>query len=116
MKVSVIYDHVKKSKKKTPESILKEKLIASEIRYRRLFESAKDGILILDAESGKIIDANPFLINLLGFSKEEFIEKDIWEIGLFRDIAANKDKFLELQQQEYVDRKSTRLNSSHANI
>lgn len=102
MKVSVIYDHVKKSKKKTPESILKEKLIASEIRYRRLFESAKDGILILDAESGKIIDANPFLINLLGFSKEEFIEKDIWEIGLFRDIAANKDKFLELQQQEYV--------------
>jgi PAS domain S-box-containing protein len=102
MKVSVIYDHVKKSKKKTPESILKEKLIASEIRYRRLFESAKDGILILDAESGKIIDANPFLINLLGFSKEEFIEKEIWEIGLFRDIAANKDKFLELQQQEYV--------------
>ena len=102
MKVSVIHDHVKKSKKQTPESILKEKLIASEIRYRRLFESAKDGILILDAESGKIIDANPFLINLLGFSKEEFIEKEIWEIGLFRDIAANKVKFLELQQQEYV--------------
>jgi PAS domain S-box-containing protein len=102
MKVSVIHDHVKKSKKQIPESILKEKLVASEIRYRRLFESAKDGILILDAESGKIIDANPFLINLLGFSKDEFIEKEIWEIGLFRDIAANKDKFLELQQQEYV--------------
>ena len=102
MKNSVIQHHIKKLNRKTPESILKEKFVASEIRYRRLFESAKDGILILDAASGKIIDANPFLINLLGFSKEKFIEKKIWEIGLFRDIAANKEKFQELQRQEYV--------------
>jgi PAS domain S-box-containing protein len=102
MKLSVIKGHKIKSKQKTPESILKEKLIFSELRYRRLFESAKDGILILDATTGKIIDANPFLIHLLGFTKEEFIEKEIWQIGLFRDIAANKEKFQELQQQEYV--------------
>jgi PAS domain S-box-containing protein len=102
MKLSVIKIHKIKSKQKTPESILKEKLISSELRYRRLFESAKDGILILDTATGKIIDANPFLINLLGFTKEEFIEKEIWQIGLFRDIAANKEKFHELQQQEYV--------------
>jgi PAS domain S-box-containing protein len=102
MKLSVIKGHKIKSKQKTPESILKEKLISSELRYRRLFESAKDGILILDATTGKIIDANPFLIHLLGFTKEEFIEKEIWQIGLFRDIAANKEKFQELQQQEYV--------------
>src|SRR5664280_101067 len=102
MKLSVIKGHKIKSKQKTPESILKEKLISSELRYRRLFESAKDGILILDTTTGKIIDANPFLINLLGFTKEEFIEKEIWQIGLFRDIAANKEKFQELQQQEYV--------------
>jgi len=80
----------------------KETLIASEIRYRRLFESAKDGILILDAETGKIVDVNPFLIDLLGYSKENFIEKEIWEIGFFKDIVANYDKFLELQQQKYV--------------
>jgi two-component system CheB/CheR fusion protein len=85
-----------------PEPTLKEKLKASEVRYRRLFESAKDGILILDAATGKIIDVNPYLINLLGFSKEKFIEKEIWEIGFFKDVAANIDKFLELQQQEYV--------------
>ena len=91
-----------KSRKEIPVATLKEKLIASEVRYRRLFESAKDGILILDAEYRKIIDVNPFLINLLGFSKEEFIEKEIWEMGFFKDVAANKDKFLELQQQEYV--------------
>ena len=102
VKLSVIKGHKIRSKQKTPESILKEKLISSELRYRRLFESAKDGILILDAITGKIIDANPFLINLLGFTKEEFIEKEIWQIGLFRDIAANKEKFQELKQQEYV--------------
>ena len=91
-----------KSGKEIPVETLKEKLIASEVRYRRLFESAKDGILILDAETGRIIDVNPYLVRLLGFSKEEFIEKEIWEIGVFRDVAANKDKFRDLQQQEYV--------------
>lgn len=79
-----------------------ESLTILETRYRRLFESAKDGIVILDAETGSIIDVNPFLINLLGYTKEKFLEKEIWEIGFFRDIAANKEKFIELQQNEYV--------------
>jgi two-component system CheB/CheR fusion protein len=64
--------------------------------------NAKDGILILDAETGKIIDVNPFLIDLLGYSKEQFVEKAIWEIGFFKDVVANFDKFIELQQNEYV--------------
>ncbi|MDP3148791.1 MAG: PAS domain S-box protein [Ignavibacteria bacterium] len=77
-------------------------LIASETRYRRLFEAARDGILILDAETGMIVDVNPFLIQLLGFSKEQFLEKTIWEIGSLKDIVANQDNFLELQQKEFV--------------
>jgi PAS domain S-box-containing protein len=80
----------------------KEALSSLETRYRRLFESAKDGILILDAETGKIIDVNPYLIELLGYSYEKLVEKTIWEIGFFKDIAANEDKFFELQQKEYV--------------
>ncbi|MBW6535497.1 MAG: PAS domain-containing sensor histidine kinase [Mariniphaga sp.] len=91
-----------KEKPKYNKSILKKELVASELRYRRLFESAKDGILILDAETGKIDDVNPFLMDLLGYSKNEFIEKSIWEIGAFQDIYENKEKFLELQQKEYV--------------
>ena len=77
-------------------------LIASETRYRRLFESAKDGILILDADSGKIVDVNPFLIQMLGFDLDYFMGKDLWEIGLFKDIAASKAAFLALQEKEYV--------------
>ena len=57
-------------------SSLKKALIASEIRYRRLFESAKDGILILDAGTGMIVDVNPFLTNLLGYPKRKFHSKN----------------------------------------
>ena len=74
----------------------------SELRYRRFFEAAKDGIIILDAETGKIVDINPYLIKMLGYSHETFLKKAIWEIGIFKDIASNQDKFLELQQKEYV--------------
>lgn len=91
-----------KKQQNKDEALIKEALIISELRYRRLFESAKDGILILDAETGMIVDVNQFLIDLLGFSKEEFVEKSIWEIGTFKDIYENKEKFLELQQEEYV--------------
>ena len=81
----------------------KEKTLhESEISNRSFFESAKEGILILDVDTGKIVDVNPYLIRLLGYSKEQFIEKAIWEIGFFKDIIANKDKFLELQQKEFI--------------
>ncbi|WP_291860143.1 PAS domain-containing sensor histidine kinase [Marinilabilia sp.] len=94
------YNKIKKLK--SNKSILKKELYASENRYRRLFESAKDGILILDAETGKIVDVNPFLIELLGFSKQNLIEKSIWEIGAFQDIYENLEKFLELKKTKYV--------------
>ena len=79
-----------------------EALVISEANYRRLFEAAKDGILILDAETGRITSVNPFLINLLGYSEEEFLEKCIWDLGVFKDILANRENFLELQSKEYI--------------
>ncbi len=79
-----------------------ENLRVSEVRYQRLFESAKDGILILDAETGKIEDVNPYLCQLLGYAPDDFMGKQLWEIGTFRDIAANQDAFRTLQEKEYV--------------
>lgn len=70
-----------------------ERLRVSEIRYRRLFEAAHDGILIVDPQSREIIDANPFMIKLLGYSLAELIGMEIFEIGLFSDAQANKDMF-----------------------
>ena len=81
---------------------LADALIASEVRYRRLFETAKDGILLLDAETGQIADVNPFLQELLGYSHTELLGRTLWEIGPFTDIAASQDAFRQLQSQEYV--------------
>jgi len=86
----------------TDRKLAEEARIASEIRYRRLFETAQDGILILDADTGQIVEVNPFLITMLGFSRDQFLGKKLWEIGLFKDIVANKDNFEELQRKEYI--------------
>jgi PAS domain S-box-containing protein len=91
-------------------------LAASELRYRRLFESAKDGILILDADTGMVVDVNPFLTNLLGFSRTEFLGKRIWELGFFKNLAANEDKFSELQIKEYVRYEDLPLETSDGRV
>ncbi len=77
-------------------------LAVSELRYRRLFEAAQDGILILDAETGVVVDVNPFLLDLLGYPYENFVGKAIWDLGFFKDIVANQDNFAELQSNEYI--------------
>jgi PAS domain S-box-containing protein len=80
----------------------KNNLQIFEKRYRRLFESAKDGILILNADNGMIVDVNPFLINMLGYSKEQFLTKHIWDISTAENIAYSKEMYKELQEKEYV--------------
>ncbi len=81
---------------------MEEALKASEVRYRRLFETAKDGILILDGDTGRITDANPFLLDMLGYSHAELLGKMLWEIGPFRDVAASRGAFRKLQRKEYI--------------
>ena len=84
--------------RKLAEAALKD----SEIRYRRLFESAHDGILILDAQTLKIIDSNPFMTDLLGYSHDELLGKELWEIGLFTDKEASQAAYRELQENGFI--------------
>ncbi|MDO9579289.1 MAG: PAS domain S-box protein, partial [Bacteroidales bacterium] len=86
----------------TNQKQTEEALKNSEKRYRRLFETARDGILILDAETGQIVDVNPFLLEMLGYSREELLGMRLWEIGAFRDIEASKATSLELKSKGYV--------------
>jgi PAS domain S-box-containing protein len=79
-----------------------QELRDSEIRYRRLFQTAKDGILILDANSGKIVDANAFMSSLVGLDPADLIGKELYEIGMFRDVEENKEAFRELQRTRYL--------------
>jgi PAS domain S-box-containing protein len=87
-------------------------LRVSEIRYRRLFESAKDGILILDAETGKVVDANPFICELLGYPQEKLCDKELWEIGMFHDKAANQRAVKVLQENRYLRIERLQLHST----
>ncbi len=77
-------------------------LRASEARYRRLFETAKDGILVLDAHAGLITDVKPFLSTLLDYSWEDFLGKTLWDIGAFKQIQESKAAFRELQNEQYI--------------
>ncbi len=74
----------------------------SETRYRRLFEAAQDGILILDANDGSIVDVNPFLVRLTGYPRANFLGKHLWDIGPFKDVAASRASFSDLKAMRYV--------------
>ncbi|MDB4793454.1 PAS domain S-box protein [Methylacidiphilales bacterium] len=79
-----------------------QEILASELSYRRLFEAAQDGILILDVDTGRVDDVNPFLSWLLGFSREEMIGKTVGELSPFKDIESNQAMLERLQEQGYV--------------
>jgi PAS domain S-box-containing protein len=74
----------------------------SELSYRRLFEAAQDGILILDADTGRVTDVNPFLIKLLGFSHRQMVGKTVGELSPFKDIVSNEAMLELLQKEGYV--------------
>jgi len=74
----------------------------SELRYRRLFETAQDGILILNADTGQIDDVNPFLTDMLGYSRAQLLGNKLWDIVPFKDVEASKAEFRELQRTAYV--------------
>jgi PAS domain S-box-containing protein len=104
---------------RTEHAKIEEAVKVSEVRYRRLFEASRDGILILNAETGQIVDVNPFIEEMLGYSHKEFLYKKLWEIGLFKNIAASKDAFLDLQNKGYVRHENLPLqtkNGSHISV
>jgi PAS domain S-box-containing protein len=94
------YQDLKKQKLKVEAK--ENRLRMFEKRYHRLFESAKDGILILNADNGMIVDVNPYLIKMLGYTKEQFLKKNIWDISAFKNIDYSKQLYKELQDKDYI--------------
>src|SRR6185369_2455437 len=86
----------------TDRRVAQSAVRTSEIRYRRLFEAAHDGILIMDPETRKITDANPFMTELLGYPYKELIGKELWEIGLLKDEKASQRAFRELKKVHFI--------------
>jgi PAS domain S-box-containing protein len=61
-------------------------LAESEEKYRQLFESESDAVMIFDAETRQFEDANPATLDLFGYSKAEFLAMTA------EGISAEKDK------------------------
>lgn len=87
---------------KYPPNPVEDSRKSSELHYRRLFETTKDGILTINAETGHITDVNPFLAQLLGYAREDFIDKSLWNFGPFKDIRASKSAFQDLVRKGYI--------------
>jgi len=79
-----------------------ERVQISETRYRRLFEAAHDGILVVDPRTRKIIDANPFMTQMLGYPHNQLVGKELFEIGLVKDEAASQEMVRQLTQESKV--------------
>ena len=88
----------------------------SELRYRRLFETAQDGILILDFDTGFIQDANPFITNLLGYTRDELVNKELWEIGAIIDKTLALKAFTTIQEEGYLRYENLPLRHKNGDI
>ena len=86
----------------TEQKLAADKVRVSEVRYRRLFEAAHDGVILLDPATGKITDANPFMTKLLGYRREQLAGKELFEIGLLKDEAASREMFHQLMRKHEV--------------
>lgn len=94
-----------------------EKLLRiSENRYRRLFETSKDGILMIDPVTGIITDANPFLLDLLGYTRELLVGEPFWSVGLFQDREASLQVLQELQEYHVIRYEELPLHSKNGQI
>ncbi len=81
---------------------LEEALQVTATRYRSLFETTREGVLILDGNTGQILDVNPALVEMTGYSRAQLLEKKLWDLGAFRDVAAAKNILSDLQTKKYV--------------
>ena len=90
-----------------------ERIKQSEIRYRRLFEAAHDGVLLLDPATNKITDANPFMTSLLGYSKDQLVGKELFEIGFLKDETFSRTAFAKLKTDHEIRYENLPLRNSH---
>jgi PAS domain S-box-containing protein len=100
---------VEKAERKGAE----ERLRVSENRYRRLFEASKDGILMVDPRTRTITDANPFMTELLGYTREQLLGQELWQIGLFKEREANLEALRELQEKGFIHYETVPLHTKN---
>ncbi|KAF0142151.1 MAG: PAS/PAC sensor signal transduction histidine kinase [Stygiobacter sp.] len=100
----------------TQQELAQQAIKSSEIKYRRLFETSKEGLILLDASTGVINDINPFIIEFLGFPKEDFFDKKLWEIKAVKGIPESEQAFREIIEKGYARYDELQLNTNDKKI
>ena len=101
-----------KTRIKTHLAQKEEALGASELRYRRLFETMNTGIMIVEMGTGIILDVNPALVEMIGSSQEAFMGETLWDLEFLRPIVGTKERKSALRLGEYVRYKDRPLETS----
>lgn len=86
----------------TERKRMETELRESEERYRRLFETSQDGLILIDKQTGSIINVNPAIMELLGYSSEEFIGKGLKDVGLLKNIEDFQKTIQELNETGFI--------------
>jgi two-component system CheB/CheR fusion protein len=82
---------------------------AAEIQYRRLFESAKDAIIVADAQTGIVLDVNPYFVELSRYPKADLLQKPFREIGPFIGVAQVRDLIPDTRERDAIRYESVLL-------
>ncbi len=86
----------------TEQELIRQAIKYSEIKYRRLFETSKEGLVLIDADTQKIIDVNPFFIEYLGYPREDILGKRLWELNSVKEITESQIAFREITKKKYI--------------
>ncbi len=83
--------------------------------YSNLFEYSNDAILLFN-NKGNFIDVNPQAIKLFGYTKNEFLKKNIFNLHKKEDLNNAKKIFKTLIQESWIRFKTTLINSKSQNL
>ncbi len=78
---------------------MEQKLIESERKYHTIFDEARDGIVLIDKESGYVVDCNPEFEKQTGRKIEQLKKMKIWEVRPPEKVEVAKRKFSEIKEK-----------------
>ncbi len=84
--------------------------------YKNLFENASDGMMLINPDTGVILDANPFISHLLGFTQKHMIGKKVWQIDGKHPDGMTRDAFRELRENGYIRKMDLPLKTKSGDI
>lgn len=97
----------------TDRMLTEQALQASEERFRNAFETANDGMLLIEKIKGQILDSNQASQELLGYSIKELQEKRIWEIGFIEDVKQFRQVYNLLEEAGFIVFDDTQVITKH---